>query len=209
MDSALKQYDYLDLLLPSVLFAVLAILVAAVGIARWRPVMVTTSLVGFALLMVGGILSHSPVAATASAALADSSVSSTQQIFAIAALRSGIVLGMLAAFYTLIVAARAHQWAWFVGIGLAAIIGAAGAESVDLVRCTRRPTGACNRQRAQLHAHRLCCRRTAPDRCLARWASWQPDTRGDARLERRDAALRRACAHPHTLVAPCYNLSRM
>ncbi|HET8907337.1 MAG TPA: hypothetical protein VFN11_10265 [Ktedonobacterales bacterium] len=125
MDSALKQYDYLDLLLPSVLFAVLAILVAAVGIARWRPVMVTTSLVGFALLMVGGILSHSPVAATASAALADSSVSSTQQIFAIAALRSGIVLGMLAAFYTLIVAARAHQWAWFVGIGLAAIIGAA------------------------------------------------------------------------------------
>jgi hypothetical protein len=125
MDSALKQYDYLDLLLPSVLFAVLAILVAAVGIARWRPVMVTTSLVGLALSVVGGILSHSPVAATASAALADSRVSSTQQIFAIAALRSGIVLGMLAAFYTLIVAARAYQWAWFVGIGLAAIIGAA------------------------------------------------------------------------------------
>lgn len=125
MDSALKQYDYLDLLLPSVLFAVLAILVAAVGIARWRPVMVIASLVGLALLVVGGILSHSPVAATASAALAESSVSSTQQVFAIAALRSGIVLGMLAAFYTLIVAARSHQWGWFLGIGLAAIIGAA------------------------------------------------------------------------------------
>lgn len=124
MDSALKQYDYLDLLLPSVLFAVLAILAAAVGVARWRPVMVTTSLVGLVLLVVGGILSHNPVAATASAVLGDASVRSTQQVFAIAALRSGIVLGTLAAFYTLIVSARAHKWGWFVGIGLTAIIGA-------------------------------------------------------------------------------------
>jgi hypothetical protein len=121
MASALKQSDFLDLLLPAVLFAALAILTAAVGISRWRPVMVIFSVGGLALLVAGDIFSHNGAAAST----ADSSMTATRQILAIAALRSGIVLGMLAAFYTLVVAARSHQWGWFAGIGLAAIIGAA------------------------------------------------------------------------------------
>lgn len=130
MDSAAVQYDILAQLLPAILFTVVAIVVAAVGIMRWRPTVATLAIVSLALLVVGSILYRNPIldaTAPQPTPLATDTGSSTAQIMGLSAQHSSIILGSLCAFFALIVAARGRQFGWFAGIAVASIIsGLAG-----------------------------------------------------------------------------------
>jgi hypothetical protein len=123
MDPMAVRYDLLNLLLPTVLFSLLAIVVAAVGVSRWQSTMLVIVLIGLVLLVVGGFLYQNPISATPQTALADT-IDSQRELLAESALRNGIVFSTIGAFYALIVASSTRSWGWFIVLAVAAAIGA-------------------------------------------------------------------------------------
>lgn len=124
MTFTLTNYTILYFLLPAVLSPILAAVVAAIGLRRWRPTILTLAIVGLILSLVGAVLFHNPLFDTSAHDVLNSSRNLMQEVIAAAALKSSIVIGGIGVFYALILTARAQRWGWFTAITVAAVISA-------------------------------------------------------------------------------------
>jgi hypothetical protein len=124
MTFTLNNYNILYFLLPAVLSPILAAVVAAIGLRRWRPTILTLAIVGLILSFVGVILFHNPLFDTSAHDVLTGNSNPMQEVIAAAALKSGVVIGSIGVFYALILTARARRWGWFTTITTAAVISA-------------------------------------------------------------------------------------
>lgn len=116
------NYDVLVILLPALLFPILAAVVAAIGLRRWRPSILALAIASLILLLVGALLFSSPLFARSLTEILESTHKQTQQFIAATSLQSSMVVGSIGVFYALIQTARVQGWGWFTAITAAAII---------------------------------------------------------------------------------------
>lgn len=118
---SVKQMFVLMGVVPSVLFTVLIVLTAGLGIARWRRMTQVLSVIAIALLIFGAVFLRSIVDVQLSNRIPDALVYSFQP-YATPAILYSSSIGGLGAFLALVLAARSRNWTWFTILAAAEII---------------------------------------------------------------------------------------
>ena len=109
--------------IPTLLFPLLIVLAAGIGITRWRRLLLVLSLVALVLLAFGVLFYRTILNVQLSNSFPDSIINLFQPL-AIPALRCGSLIGNVGAFLALTLAAHARNWGWFSALAVAAIISA-------------------------------------------------------------------------------------
>jgi hypothetical protein len=110
-------------LIPTVLFPLLIILAAGLGISRWRRLLLVLSLIALVLLAFGAFFLRTILDVRLSNRIPDSIINLFQPLATPAIIYSSLV-GHVGAFLALVLAARARSWGWFSALAVTTIISA-------------------------------------------------------------------------------------
>ena len=120
---SVKQTYVIVSLIPTVLFPLLIMLAASLGISRWRRLLLVLSLVALVLLAFGALFLRTIVDDHFSSSFPDSIINLFQPLAAPAIIYSSLV-GHVGAFLALVLAARARGWGWFSVLAVTTLISA-------------------------------------------------------------------------------------
>lgn len=123
---SIKQTFVLVSVIPSVLFLLLIVLAAGMGIGRWRRMTQVLATIALALLIFGVVFLRTIVDVPLSNRIPDTIVYQFQPYATPAILYSNSI-GSVGAFLALVLAARSCNWVWFTILAVAEIISTVAA----------------------------------------------------------------------------------